>query len=81
MQTYLVPVTCFENAVDALTCGRLRTGPPLPRTACAGSRSVSYPVFVVAESRLEAGRKVRDVLPVDGYEVSEAEPLSAGAPV
>lgn len=75
MTRFMVPVNCFQNAVDALSRSGLKAGPPLPRSACVGNMSVSYPVFVDAESRWAAKRRVRSVLPDDGYEVAEPRSL------
>ncbi len=79
MANFMVPVRCFRGAADALSAGELKTGPPLPRTASTGSTSVAYPVFVEAMSETEAGRRVRDLLPLVGYEVAEPERLPRGA--
>ncbi len=75
MPRFMVPVRCFEGAIDALSCSELKTGPPLPRAAFPGSAAVAYPVFIEAGSKREAGRRVRAVLPLDGYEVADPERL------
>ncbi len=75
MARFMVPVRCFEGAIDALSRSELMAGPPLPRAANTGRASVAYPVFVDADSKTEAGRRVRAVLPRVGYEVAEPERL------
>jgi len=79
MPSFMVPVKCFEGAIDALSCSGLRTGPPLPRAASSGSTSVAYPVFVEAGNEAEAGLTVRAVLPRVGYEVARPERLGQAA--
>jgi len=95
MPKFMVPVNCYEDAVDALGRAELKTGPPLPRSGYGGnismsrsgnggSMSVSYPVFVDAENERAARRQVTNVLPPDGYEVEEPQSLRTrmhGAPV
>jgi hypothetical protein len=75
----MVPVRCFEGAIDALSCSGLRAGPPLPRAASTGNAAVAYPVFVDADSKTEAGRRVRAHLPLIGYEVAEPQRLPRAA--
>jgi hypothetical protein len=79
MPSFMVPVNCFEGAIDALSCSGLRAGPPLPRAASPGSTCVAYPVFVEAGSEREAGHRVRAVLPRVGYEVARPERLGRSA--
>lgn len=79
MPRFMVPVKCFEGAIDALSWGQLQAGPPLPRAASSGSTSVAYPVFVDAVSETEAERRVRDLLPMVGYEVADPERLPRAA--
>ena len=79
MPNFMVPVKCFEGAIDALSCSGLKAGPPLPRAASPGSTAVAYPVFVEAGSESEAGGRVRAVLPPVGYEVARPERLRQAA--
>jgi hypothetical protein len=79
MASFMVPVKCFEGAIDALSCSGLRAGPPLPRAASPDGASVAYPVFVEAVNEREAGHRVRAVLPRVGYEVARPERLGQAA--
>jgi hypothetical protein len=75
MPNFMVPVKCFDGAINALSCSELKAGPPLPMAASPGCASVAYPVFVEAGNEREAGYRVRAVLPRVGYEVAQPERL------
>ncbi len=79
MARFMVPVRCFEGAIDALSRSGLQAGPPMAWIASGSSASVAYPVFVEADSETEAGHRVRALLPPVGYEVAEPERLPRAA--